>query len=135
MGAHRSLSDHASRTSDEAGFLSIQYMVAVGLSLLFLVMMTDFVVIQYGRGIVRAAADEGARAGARVVNDPLARCEQRSRQVLQSAGKIASDVDVACAMKAGQVEVTTSAKFQPWVPGIPVMSEKATAISHKETAP
>ena len=41
---------------------TIQYVAAIGLSLVVFVTMANFVVDLYARGVVRSAMDEGARA-------------------------------------------------------------------------
>jgi len=41
---------------------TIQYVAGTALALLAFVMMANFVVFLYARGVVRSAVDEGARA-------------------------------------------------------------------------
>ena len=45
---------------------TVQFVAATALSLLVFVMMANLVVDLYARGAIRAAVDEGARAGAPV---------------------------------------------------------------------
>jgi len=120
---------------DESAFISVEIMVATAFSILFLVMMTNFVVIQFARGVVRAAADEGARAGARVVTDPIASCNNRAHSVIDGSGKMVAGTQITCAIVGDQIQATALAKFQPWMPGIPVINERVIAISHKEEVP
>ena len=44
---------------------TVQYVAATAFSLIVFVMMANFIVFLYARGVVRAAVDEGARAGGR----------------------------------------------------------------------
>jgi hypothetical protein len=124
----------ARKARNDDGFLSVEYMVSVALSLAFLVMMVNFVVLQYGRGVVRASADEGARAGARVSADAVASCTDRGHQVLRGLGKLAT-VQYSCSIQGQQMVATADAKFTPWFPGVPTFSENATAYSVKEVKP
>ena len=63
--------------ASDRGMATVQYVVTAGLSLLLFVAFANLIVFQYGRGVVRAALDEGVRAGA-----PLARCLLIVRQDL-----------------------------------------------------
>lgn len=118
----------------ERGFISVEYMMAVAFTLLFLVMMTNLVVVQYGRGVVRAAVDEGARAGA-LVDNSLDRCNERATSMLDNISGIGKANDVRCIIEGDQVEARASVQFAAWLPGIPTMTENATAVSRKERAP
>ena len=46
--------------------ITIQFVAATAMSLFVFVMLANFVVDLYARGVVRAAVDEGARAGATI---------------------------------------------------------------------
>src|SRR2546422_9212665 len=76
---------------------TIQYVLATALSLLVFVALANLVVDLYARGVVRAAVDEGARAGA-PIDAGAGDCEQRARDVVHSllGGKLGSDVRVEC---------------------------------------
>lgn len=110
-------------------------MVAVAFSFLLLVMLTNLVLVQYGRGLVRAAVDEGVRAGARFDADPVGACEERAKSVLDGIGKLGSDITITCQPAGDQVQATANAKFEGWLPVVPTFEENATAISRKEVAP
>ena len=126
----------------ESGFVSVELMAAVSLSLVFLVFVFNFIFIQYGEGVIRAAADEGARAGSRVdvVGAPestLVACEKKANEILVSIGKMASDPQVSCTVDDAtqRVNSTVTATFEPWMPWIPSIDTEATASSIKEQAP
>jgi NAD(P)-dependent dehydrogenase (short-subunit alcohol dehydrogenase family) len=86
---------------------------------LLLVYGAQFVVFTYGRGAVRAALDEGARAGiaGRGRADEVARCETRARAAVdQMLGpRMRSGVRIRC--DATDLDVTASAqvRFRGWV--------------------
>ena len=60
---------------------TVQYVAATAFSLIVFVMMANFIVFLYARGVVRAAVDEGARAGGRF-GATTGECESRARDVL-----------------------------------------------------
>lgn len=122
------------RRSD-TGFVSVEFLVAVCFSLLFMVYLSNFILIQYGRGLMRAAVDEGARAGARVTDNPVGNCEVRIADVLDGMGGLGRDITYSCSVVGEQMQATAVAAFQPWVPGVPTISSEATAYSVKEEAP
>ena len=126
---------------EESGFVSIEMVVAFAFSLLLLTALTNLILVQYGRGILRAAVDESARAGARVVDNDtanvnaIAKCKQRQDDVLKGLGKLASVNSSSCNVVGGQVQSTVSITFDAWLPGIPNFNDSAEAVSVKEQAP
>src|SRR5438105_4786085 len=98
-GKGKSVTDDRKRRSD-AGFLSVELMVAVGFSLVFLVFLVNFIFIQYGKGVIRAAADEGARAGSRVDATEVV-CQQRAESIMDSLGAMASKPKITCTVNTG----------------------------------
>lgn len=124
-----------SKSRDESGFVTIEFMVATAFSFLLLVMVTNIVLVQYGRGVVRASVDEAARAGARFSADPIASCKTRQQEVVGGLGKFAQNLESNCEIVNGQVRATASADFPGWLPAVPTFHEEATAISGQEKAP
>jgi hypothetical protein len=135
------MSRHRAGRSDDRGFVSVEMVMAFAFSLLLLTTLTNLILVQYGRGIMRAAVDESARAGARVIeNDTIdlnavAKCKQRQDDVLKGLGKLGSVTSSNCEVVDGRVQSTVSADFDGWLPGIPTFSDTATAVSVKEQAP
>jgi hypothetical protein len=130
------------RRNSEGGFTSVEWMVAVAFSLLVMVMLVNFIAIQYGRGVLRAAADEGARAGNRVnlqnPTAPLSACQAREKDLLDGLGSMASDVQFNCRYVNGQnVQAQASATFKGWLAFVPSVAETATAssVSEQQRAP
>lgn len=111
--------------------MTIQFVVATALSLLVFVLLANFVVFLYARGVVRAAIDEGVRAGARA---GVVECEQRAEAVLSDllAG-MRSDVRVRCE-DDGQVATSRAeVRLRGWLPPVtPTWSFTVTAESFRE---
>lgn len=124
------------RLGKDEGFLTLQMVMAVALSFVVLVMMTNLIVFQYGRGAVRAALDEGVRRGTR---EPTAAadCEGRAREVVESllGGPMGEGVSITCAEADGQMRADARVVFRSWVPGVPDWSFRIGAAGVKEEAP
>src|SRR6266542_2451137 len=92
----------ASRLTDESAMTTVQYVVAVGFALVIFVMLANLVVDLYARGVVRAAVDEGARAGARL-DAGRSECERRASAVLDDllGAETRAGVAVRCTTDAG----------------------------------
>ena len=73
---------HSHRERD-AGFTTIQYVVATAFSLLLFVLVANLLVDLYERGAVRDALDEGVRAGV-PIGATAADCEARAHDVVRS---------------------------------------------------
>lgn len=125
----------------ESGLASVEFLMAIGFSFLLVAAATNVVLIQYGRGIIRAAADESARVGARVVDDDngdataLANCRQRQADTLEGLGRLGTVTASDCQIVNGQVQTTVTASFKGWLPGMPDITSTATGTSVKEQAP
>ncbi len=128
----------------ERGFTTIQYVVATGFSLIFLVLAANFVVFQYGRGAVRAAIDEGARAGSVEMatdRDRVAACQERSADVLADllSGEMGKNVRIDCQVeRAGEAQYVTAhagVTFAAWIDLVPSWSFDVTARVVAEEAP
>lgn len=122
----------------EAGLATVQYVVASALSLVFLVLVANLVVVAYARGAVRAALDEAARAGAPAgLTDAEAEgaCRREAAEVLDGllGGPMGEGVEVRCRVSEGVVRAETSVTFRPWLPGsMPDWTLRATARARRE---
>ena len=98
---------------------TIQYVAGTALALLAFVMMANFVVFLYARGVVRSAVDEGARAGGPVDATP-ADCESRAHDVVADllGGGLGRSVSVSCRESGGVVTARAKARFSSWIPGV-----------------
>jgi hypothetical protein len=100
----------------DAGFTTIQYVIAVAWSLLLLVLVANFLVDLYARGAVRDAIDDGVRAGV-PASAPVAACEQRAREVLHGLvrGPLVA-ARVRCATDGGFVTAEATVSLRSWLP-------------------
>lgn len=116
--------------------MTVQFVVAVALSLLLLVLIGNVIVVQYGRGVVRAAAEEGAQAGSRLTATRVD-CEARADEVLDGllGGPMGDDVSVDCTVGTSEVVVTVSYRFTPWLPLIPSWRGAHSSVAVKEAVP
>lgn len=107
------------RLSD-AGLASVQFVVAAALALLATVWLADALVVRYAQGVMGVAAREGARA-ASVAIDPGPACRTEAAAWLADGlgGSMGDRVVVECRGRSGLVEVTVSAAFDAWMPGVP----------------
>jgi hypothetical protein len=120
----------------EDGFVTVQHLLAVGLSLLLLVQLANVVVAAYGRAALRAALDEGVRSAA-VLGGDAAGCERRAAAVLDDllAGSMRREVEVLrCRVEAERVHGDAEARFAAWLPGAPSLPVRASALVSR-TAP
>jgi len=120
----------------EGGFLTIQFVLAVALSLLMLVLVANVIIVQYGRGVVRAAAEEGAQAGSRL-SASEADCEARAGEVLDGllGGPMGDRISITCSIGSSEVIATVRYTFTPWLPLVPAWAGTQTSVAVKETIP
>ena len=122
----------------EGAFATVQYLVALSFSLAALVGLLNFVVFQYGRGAVRAALDEGTRAGSRV-SASVEECEERAGRVLDDllGGAMKVGVDpIVCSVTGDRVTAQTSVEFEPWfMRSFGGWQFTVSAVAVKEQAP
>lgn len=124
------------RPAEEQGYLTVQVVLAVALSFVLLVMVANLIVFQYGRGVVRAALDEGVRRGTRAPAT-AAECEARAREVVAQllGGPMGRGVTITCTEVGGQMRARADVVFRSWVPGLPDWSFRAAAAGVKEEEP
>jgi hypothetical protein len=121
----------------EDGFSTVQFVAATALSLVVFVALANFVVDLYARGAVRAALDEGVRAG-EPIDAPASACEQRAADALDAllGGAMRSSVRVQCVVESGLVFAHADVDLRGWVPGItPDWEFALTAVGTKERDP
>ena len=95
-------------------------------------MLANLIVFQYGRGVVRAAVDEGARVGSRA-SAGADDCEARARDVVADllGGAMGEGVALSCSVKGGFVTARADVAFPAWLPPVPdwSFSLSATAVA------
>jgi hypothetical protein len=89
-------------------------------------MVANVVVVQYGRGVLRAAVDEAVRDASRsfagespaVVED---RCGHRAQEVLHNLlrGRMGRGLVPRCTATATDVTAVIEGRFDGWLPGVP----------------
>jgi len=126
----------ARRAAGEDGSAAPAYVFAVGLSLIFFVLLVQFVIWQYGRGVVRSALDEGARVSAPAQAGP-ADCEERARAVVTDlmGGAMGDEVRIRCTETATQVRAEATVTFRAWLRPSPDWSFTVAASARKEALP
>ena len=114
----------------DKGFVSVSVLMAIAVSTVLLVWIVNVIAMQYGRGVVRAALDEGARAGATA---GVAACEQAAADVLdQLLAGMRDGVEIACVDAGTRIEATAIVHFDGWVPEIPDHDSTMRASAAKE---
>ena len=99
--------------------------------------MANFVVDLYARGVVRAAVDEGARAGA-AIDASAADCERRARDVLGGllGGGAGGPSRWRCLRgDRGAMHAQAQVVLAGWVPGVPTWTFTVDGTVVKEQAP
>lgn len=103
---------------NDAGLTSVQFVLAAGLSLILFLGLANLVVVQYGRGAIRSALEQGARAGS--ISGAEA-CEATALNVVTQllGGSMSDGVQVRCAVGGAGVSASATAEFRAWIPGVP----------------
>lgn len=123
--------------ADERGEVGVGILLAVTLTLVVAVGIVNVFMFLYGQSVVRAALDEGVRAGSRV-DAGVAVCLDRAQQVLDDllAGDLGDGVTIACAPGATPAELvaTANATFDSLMPGVPSWTFHLEARATQELA-
>lgn len=106
----------ADRGVADPGVTSVQFLLASVLALLMFVALANVVVVQYARGSLRSALDQGVRTGA--IHRATLACEERIEVVLADllAGEVGETVEYRCLVVGGLMTATASAVVQSWTP-------------------
>jgi hypothetical protein len=99
--------------------MTVQYVVATGFTLVFLMLIANLLVDLYARGVVREAMDEGARAAVPVDVAPGA-CEARAREVLDGLlhGPLGDTIAVTCDLGPQRVRAHATVTLRSWMPAL-----------------
>jgi hypothetical protein len=114
---------------------SIQFLLASALGLILFLTFANLIVIQYGRGALKSALEQGARVAA--VTGSSAGCEQRVKDVVGQllGGTMGDGVVVSCEVLGGVATVVASAVFDSWTPLSSDFAVELTATATVEAAP
>ncbi len=104
------------RRLNERGLSSVQFVLASGLALIFFVALANIVVVQYAKGSMRSALDQGVRAGA--VTGSVVDCERRVAEVFNSllSGSIGDTIAYECRVEGVLMTATASLTVDSWTP-------------------
>lgn len=100
----------------ERGFTSLQFLVASSLALVLFAALANVVVVQYTRGAMRSALDQGVRAGSIAGSEEA--CEDRVSQVVEEllGGSIGETVGFDCMVDGPVVRATGEVVVGSWTP-------------------
>jgi len=112
------------RAEDEAGFTSLQFAIMAFFTMLMFAAVVNLVAMQYQRGAVRVAIDEGARHGAAASH--LERdCEQLARSIVRGQesgllrGQLGEGIDIDCEVVGTEMVATAVGTSVWWIGGLP----------------
>ena len=119
------------RFLDEEGVSSVQFLAASAMALLFFVLVANLVVVQYGRGAVRSALEQGARIG--TVSGPSS-CLETVDGVLADllGGEMSRDLDFRCQREGAEIVAAASGWFRSWTPLSPDFSVEIAVRARSE---
>lgn len=125
----------APRRLSDRGVTSVQFVLASGLGLVVFLVLANLVVVQYGRGAIRSALDQGVRVGA--ISSSEADCEQRISDVLGQllGGRMGDGVVFGCEVGPATVSASGSAVFDAWTPFSADFEVDLSATATREIPP
>ncbi len=122
------------RCRSESGEIGVGVMLAVALTFVVAVGVVHMFMFLYGQAVVRAALDEGVRAGSRV-EAGVAVCQERADALLADllGGKLGDGVAIACRTAGDGVLIAEAdAHFPATMPGVPSWRFRLAARATQE---
>lgn len=112
----------------------MQFLLAVGMSLVMLAGLANVLVQRYAVAAVQAALEEGARAGGRF-DAGVADCSRRAREALRAllGGRYGDEVRIRCDRTAEAVHARATGRFPGWAPFVPDLDVEMSARSVAES--
>lgn len=103
---------------NDRGVTSVQFVLASGLALIVFVIFANLVVVQYGRGAVRSAIEQGARSG---TVHGIEACESVGNLALGNllGGQMGDGVVIDCRVEGQEMVAVGNAVFESWTPVTP----------------
>lgn len=100
----------------EEGFTSVQFLLASVLGLVLAIGLLNLVVVQYGRGALQSALEQGVRAGS--LRGDLRACEETINSVVGQllSGRMSDGLAVDCSSASGLITASASVAFPSWSP-------------------
>lgn len=113
-----SAADRRLRRTDR-GVTSVQFLLAATLGLLLFVGMLNLVVVQYGRGAIQSALEQGVRAAS--IDGDLDVCRERVGSVVGQllGGRLSDGLEFDCFANGRLVTASASVTFNSWTPLTP----------------
>jgi hypothetical protein len=120
----------------EEGLASLQGLLVYVIALAAFAWLLQLAVFTYGRGVVRTALDEGARAGSKVT-DSVERCQERAGETMTGLlrGTMGNGVTITCGDDGEEVLAHADVRFAAWAPAMPDWVFSITATSRRTPAP
>lgn len=100
----------------DRGITSVQFLLASALGLVMFLTLANLVVVQYGRGAIRSALEQGARAGA--LTEDAADCVAQAERVVSQllGGRMSDGLDLWCAEAGSAMVASATVTFDSWTP-------------------
>jgi hypothetical protein len=116
----------------DRGAGSVQFVLASAVSLVMFLAMANLVVVQYARGAIRSALDQGARVAA--VTGSADQCERRVIEVLGQllGGRMGDSVEASCELGPTLAISQAEAVFVSWTPFAPDFEVSLSATATVE---
>lgn len=110
---------HQASARCEDGQASVTMLLTVGVLFIVFMTMVNVLLFVYARGVVRAAVDEGARAGS-FANASAGECVSRAQNALDDllGGPLGDNIAVACAVIGEEMVATANATLTSPIPGV-----------------
>jgi hypothetical protein len=121
----------APRGVGDRGVSSIQFVLSAALALVLFLALANLVVVQYGKGAVRSALEQGARAGS---TSGVAACEATANQVIADilGGRMSDGLVLNCSLDGGAAMASASVTFESWTPLTPDFAFHLSATAVEE---
>ena len=120
---------HPTHGLKDGGLGSVQFALASALALFLFLALANLVVVQYGRGAVRSALEQGVRAG---TVSGVVECEETAHRVISDllGGRMSDGLVLSCHVSGGAIGATASVTFDSWTPFAPDfnVSMSSTAV-------
>lgn len=113
-----------SRPEEESGFTSLQFAVMAFFTMLVFAAVVNLVAVQFQRGAIRVAIDEGARYGAAVAHSERD-CEQLAESILYGEGSgllrgsLGEGIDITCEVFGTEMVARAVGASSWWIGGMP----------------
>ncbi len=115
---------------------TLEALLVYVIALAVFVWLLQLAVFAYGRGVVRSALDEGARAGSKVT-DSVERCQERAAETMTGLlrGTMGNGVAITCTEESDRVLAHADVRFTAWAPAMPDWTFAITATSRRTPPP